>query len=120
MLSFENKRLSYRLMPYCQCYQSPSVIPFVQESEKEEFNAKIRSLNEIIRQPELLNKIYISYLEKSRKNFLSSLEPYNSRIMSALFSRGLLPSFVKEKRKLQIFDWISCESHCEKFLHALK
>lgn len=120
LLSFEEKTFSYKLIPYCQCYQEPAVIPFEDVSEIDEFNEKIKSLNEIICNPELLKEKYLGYLDKSKKHYLSVLEPYNSRIMSALYSRGLLPSFVKERRKLQLWDLLSCESHQEKMLHALK
>lgn len=120
ILSFEEKTLSYKLIPYCQCYHEPAVMPFEDKSEIDEFNEKIKSLNEIICTPVLLKEKYMAYQGKSKDYYLSLLEPYNSRIMSALYSRGLLPSFVKEKRKLQLWDLLSCESHYEKFLYALK
>lgn len=120
LLSFDKRSLTYKLIPYCQCYKEPSVVPFEDKTKIDEFDAKIKSLNEIIRQPELLKEKYLSSIDTSRKSYLSVLEPYNSRIMCALFSRGMLPSFVKEKRKLQLWDLMSCESHYEKFLHALK
>lgn len=120
LLSFENGQLSYKLIPYCQCYKMPVVNPFENESEIDEFNLKIKTLNNIISQPELLNEKYHAYLDRNTDFYLSVLEPYNSRIMCALYRRGLLPSFLKEKRKLQIWDLLSCESHQEKILHALK
>lgn len=95
-------------------------MPLEDKSEIEEFNEKIKSLNEVICNPELLKEKYMDKLGKSKEHFLSVLEPYNSRIMCSLFSRGLLPSFLGEKRKLQILNWIECESHNEKFLFALK
>lgn len=120
LLSFDNGLLAYTLIPYCQCYKDPAVVPFDNKTEIDEFDAKIKSLNEIIRQPELLQEKYLSSIDKSKKSYLSVLEPYNSRIMCALFSRGLLPSFLKEKRKQQIWDLLSCESHQEKLLYVLK
>lgn len=120
LLSFEEKMLSYKLIPYCQCYKEPATMPFENETEITEINTKIKALNEIISQPELLKEKYLAYMDRQKKHYHSMLEPYNSRILSALYSRGLLPSFVKEKRKLQLWDLMSCESHYEKFLHALK
>ena len=120
LLSFEEKTLSYELIPYCQCYKEPTVKPLENETEISEFNSKIELLNGIISQPELLKEKYLAYMDKHKKYYHSMLEPYNSRIMSALYSRGLLPSFLKEKRKIQIWDLISCESHQERLLHALK
>lgn len=120
LLSFERGLLSYKLIPYCQCYKEPAVMPFEDGAETDEFNEKIKSLNEIIGNPELLKEKYVAYVGKSKEYYLSVLEPYNSRIMCALYSRGLLPSFLKEKRKLQIWDLLSCESHQEKMLYALK
>ena len=120
LLSFKEKMLSYKLIPYCQCYKEPAVMPFENETEIAEFNTKIESLNGIISHLELLKEKYLAYLDKHKKYYHSTMEPYNSRIMSALYSRGLLPSFVKEKRKLQLWDLMSCESHYEKLLYALK
>lgn len=119
-LTFEENTLSYKLIPYCQCYKEPAVMPFEDKSEIDEFNEKIKSLNEVICNPELLKEKYMTYMGKSKAYYLSVLEPYNSRIMCALYSRGFLPSFLKEKRKLQIWDLLSCESHQEKMLYALK
>lgn len=120
LLSFDNGLLAYTLIPYCQCYKDPAVVPFDNKTEIDEFDAKIESLNEIIRQPELLKEKYLNSIDKSKGYYISVLEPYNSRIMCALYNRGLLPTFLKEKRKLQIWDLLSCESHQEKFLDALK
>jgi poly-gamma-glutamate synthesis protein (capsule biosynthesis protein) len=120
LLSFKADALSYKLIPYCQCYKEPVVRPFENDTELDEFNEKIKSLNEVICNPELLKERYMAYMGKSRRYYLSVLEPYNSRIMCALYSRGLLPSFLREKRKLHLWDLLSCESHQEKMLHALK
>ena len=120
LLTFDKGSLTYKMIPYCQCYKDPAVVPFENKTDIDEFDAKIKSLNETICQPELLKEKYLSSIDRSKGYYISVLEPYNSRIMCTLYNRGLLPSFLKEKRKLQLWDLMSCESHQEKLLNALK
>lgn len=119
-LQFNNYKVGFELIPYCQCYTTPSVEPFENMSDIEDFRHLINSLNEIISNEKKISENYEKYLEKSKLFYLTALEPYRSRIMLSLYSRGMLPSFVKGEKKYRLFNYLSCESHLERLLSVLK
>ena len=119
-LLFNNDKVAFELVPYCQCYSNPSVEPFERESDVLDFKKRIQSLNETIADAQVLAERYGKYLEKGKTYYKTALEPYRSRIMQALYSKGFLPSFLKGERKYRLLDYLLCESHYERLLYTLK
>lgn len=119
-LLFNNDKVAFELVPYCQCYSSPSVEPFEKESDILDFKNRINSLNETIADPQALSERYGKYLEKGKRYYISALEPYRSRLMLALYDKGFLPSFIKGEKKYRLLDYLLCESHHERLLYSLK
>lgn len=118
-LRFNSNEIEYELVPYCQCYLTPRVDPFEIVSDIVDFKNYIHSLNETIADAQVLAESYVNYLKKEKDYYKLALEPYQGRITRALYNKGLLPSFVKGKKKYQLLDYLLCESHHEKLLYTL-
>ncbi len=117
-LIFTNSKLSFKLHPYTQSNISPEILPLSGELLKQ-FNSKISALNKIIDNNNALDKHHKNFLNKKNTYTKFQFEPYNGRLMSSLYFRGFLPSFLK-KNKLKILANIQCESHRERLIFLLK
>lgn len=118
-LDFVNNNVSFELHPYTQCGETVSVTP-MQNAKKELFELKIQSINNVIDDKITLENEFYTFCQRQRNNYLSLLEPYNNRLMKGLRKLKLLPSFITEKKRLQILNYIMCESHVERFVNVLK
>lgn len=103
------------LHPYIQCNDEPSVKPC---SNRKNFDNQIAQLNAIIANDERLHKHYNNLLLNGDKYYQLTIEPYTCRFMQSLYMHNLLPSLQK-RRICKIIDYIYCESHSERLLHAL-
>lgn len=103
------------LHPYIQCNDKPSVKPL---SNRNSFDNQITQLNAIIANDELLQRHYNNLLLNGDKYYQLTMEPYTCRVLQSLYMRNLLPSFAKRKI-CKIIDYVYCESHSERLLHAL-
>lgn len=116
-VQFDTDNLSCpQLIPYRQCDEEPSVrlINYVA------FEKEIIALNNIIGNHEELNLKYQSFLKSKRRHYRTFLAPYSNHYIRALFNKGFLPSFLSDKRKLALYDFIVCESHVDFILDVLK
>lgn len=118
-LLFDTENVKYEIIPYIQCYSYPGVHVLQDSSEINDFNQDLSRMNEIIRDGKKLEAAYATYLESKKSAYLSVLEPYQGKLWGFLYGKGLLPTFIKGKKKLRINNIISCESHLEKLLYAL-
>ena len=104
------------LIPYIQCNTEPTVHLI----SYNDFYKEIELLNGIISSPDVLTKQYGSQLASSRKYYKSFFTPYSNRYLKGLYNRNLLPSFLTEKRKRALYNYIACESHIDFVLDMLK
>ncbi len=109
-LSFGEPRVTFELTPYRQCFNDNKIIPL----EKNSFDEKLLRLNEIISNRELLAKELNMYYGSVKNHYSSILEPFYNRWLLAAKRKGLLPSFITEKKRLVAEDYILCESHRDK------
>mgnify|MGYP000887668262 CR=1 FL=1 len=112
-----NDRIEFKLIPYLQCGDKPSVEPL---KKSEEFYNKIKELNIIIEDKDILKENYIKQIEKEEKEYMAYLEPFRSRYILALQRKKLLPSFITRKYKILLLNLMRCESHKDLFEHTLK
>lgn len=122
MLELDTKssgKESYKLYPYVQCLEAPS-IRLLGKEETVGFYKRIEELNEVISDPLRFRTAVNEYYSQSSKGVLSMLEPYSGRVLGKLFSLGLLPRFVKGKKLTQIMNYVACESHRDRLIHALE
>ena len=122
MLELDTKssgKESYKLYPYVQCLEEPS-IRLLGKEETAEFYKRIEELNEVIPEPSKLRAAVNDYYSQSSKGVLSMLEPYSGKVLGKLFALGLLPRFVKGKKLTQITNYVACESHRDRLIYALE
>lgn len=112
-LYFKNDSISInKIYPYKQCKEDVK-IEMMNEEEKNEFEIIINRLNIIIADKLRLRAEYEEWTKRSRKRLLTIFEPYSSRITLGLYMRHLLPSFLCKKKKLEIRNYLFCESHVD-------
>ena len=118
-INFCSDKCTFSIIPYIQCAGAVG-IELLDETEMNLFQRRLDELNAIIsdRQQLILNNS--KYYQNSSYWELTVLEPYRSRIANKLYSWHLLPKCVKKKKLAAMFDHISCESHRDKLLFALR
>lgn len=107
-----SERLSFDIIPYQQSFNSPKVIVLNGEL-KQAFNDSLDGLNSIIIDPVKLKASHEVWMKENCASGRILFQPYNSRILRALFVRGLLPSFITKKKRLSIQNNLRCESHLD-------
>lgn len=120
-LELEDNRLADSiLLPYVQCTKEKAVVRLLNEDERQEFNDSIESLNSIIVDNNLLEKMFAEYAKSKKENYRIIFAPYNNRYMKALCKRGFLPSFFTNSRRLYALNDIQCEAHRDLLIKSLK
>lgn len=119
-LDFNVDVISFKTIPYRQADKEPGVIVLKKQSDIDAFEKDIKELNAIISNDMLLKQKHEDFMEKTKKYFLSMVEPYSNRYMRALYIRGFLPSKMSKQRQAMLLDHIMCEAHLERFIYALK
>lgn len=117
-LNFEKQGVSYKLHPYYQCNERPSVT-LPQDDEVRCFVNRVHELNAVISNEKVLEKYNKEYFEKGKDIELYLLRPYHNRVLNKLFKLGFLPDPLK-KSKYAILNHITCESHISKLQYALE
>lgn len=107
----------FELIPFIQGKEKPGVCILVDRSTFEESVAK---LNAVIADNKQLKEQHQKWMTQTSKGYIMALEPYSSRISFGLFVRGLLPSFIKKRKKYRLLNFLECEAHLERTIHALK
>ena len=112
--------ISFKTIPYRQADKEPGVIVLKKQSDIDAFEKDIKELNAIITNDMLLKQKHEEFMEKTKKYFLSMVEPYSNRYLRALYIRGFLPSKMSKQRQTMLLNYIMCEAHQERFIYALK
>jgi poly-gamma-glutamate synthesis protein (capsule biosynthesis protein) len=113
-LQFENS-IDFQIYPYLQCDKEPSV----QLLEPSSYGSRIKELNRIIADPELLQKYQNDYYREDERKYTQLFEPLDNRLINALRRRGLIPSLISKKRRIMALDFIQCESHRDRLIYHL-
>ena len=114
-----DKIVEFEIIPYIQCDNRP-IVTLMKDEECHSFKTQIEVLNAVIADDVKLRASYTEYLDTTKKIIKSVFEPYSGKLALALYRRGLLPSFVTEKKKRLLLAYIQCESHISKILYYLK
>lgn len=114
-LNFD-KKVEFEIIPYIQCDNRP-IVTLMKDDECHFFNTQIEALNAVIADDVKLRASYTEYLDTTKKTIKSVFEPYSGKLALALYRRGLLPSFITEKKKRLLLAYIQCESHISKILY---
>ena len=115
----DEKQISFDIIPYKQCDKKPGVF-LLDNSEKQIFNNKLKSLNNTISEDNLLVREWNIFSKKRRESYLINFEACNSRIYKSLRYRKLIPGFLSRKKRLSYLNLIRCESHRDLSILCLK
>ena len=109
----------HEIIPYKQCLPDAPTCRLMNSEEKTAFENNICELNSIIANDNELNKKYSNFIDNFRTFQLGNFTPYTNRILLGLYRRHFLPSFLSEKKKLQILNMLRCESHRDLAIQSL-
>ena len=118
MVNLNTKDLSFDLIPYYQCNAQAKVC-LMQENMQKTFFENITMLNGIISNHEELNRQFNEFAVSTMSGF-NPFHPYTNPYLCALYSHGLLPSFVSDKKLLILQNKMLCESHKERLALLFK
>lgn len=115
-ISIDKDSFGFELIPYIQGNDKVG-IEIVQDKNK--FLTSISKLNAIISDSVKLEDEHKQFMNRSSMNYLLAFEPYENKYLNALYRRGLLFSFITNKKKRQLLNYLKCEAHLERVIHAL-
>ena len=117
ILSMNESEYDFELIPYTQgdVFSGVKLIDF-----KDDFLRNICVLNLIIEDDTKLLAEHKAYMNRTIKGYLLALEPYQNRYLCALYNRGLLPSFLTQKKKMTLLNYLKCESHWERLVNSIQ
>ena len=101
--------INFKIYPYIQCNQSPTVCKQVDSF----YGENIESLNRIIANDNLLEQSLQTLAASKERSFLYNLSPLDNRYINALYRRGYLKTLYPEKKLFTTKNLICCESHNE-------
>lgn len=114
-IDFSSNNPSILLYPYTQC----SSEPLIKLLDKNVFDDRLREINDIISNQNLLKLYLNNYYNSQIGNYSQIFEPVRNRYYLYAKKRGWVPSLISNKRKLTAINYISCESHRDKLLYIL-
>lgn len=115
MVEIDTETNTISLIPYEQCGEEPA-IRLIDGTTS--FNERIRNLNCIIDNEDLLRESFEAFLCKSSLKYLSVINRYG-RTGRWLANKGLIPTGLNKEKLLKIANYICCESHLECFKSVL-
>lgn len=116
MLSLEDNRITFELFPYIQC-GIKSRVSLLGQNRIALFENRIKEINHIISEPELLEASLIKYYDSTESLYNSVTDVFpNSFMFQKLRSRGLLPRLFGTRNWNLLRDELLCDSHAERFL----
>lgn len=118
-INLTSESIDFEMFPYYQCGKTSDV--YMMNAEKSVlFKRKIMELNTIIGDDIELKSRYDSFIDGSYSEIREVFEPYNNRLMIALYRRRLLPSLINSKKKRMFLAFLQCESQLPKIYWFLK
>nr|MBQ5604519.1 CapA family protein [Bacteroidales bacterium] len=117
-LNIEQNKMSFKLHPYIQCKNEPTVL-LMNDDESRQFFYKINRINSIISDDNRLKILFSEFMENNMKCYQSSITPYSNHWLSSLWYRGILPSFITKKRLARLKNYVECEAHRDGFMYMI-
>ena len=108
--------VKFKIHPYIQCKENMEIKLLPQNA----FDKNLNEFNQIIKDAGRLKSINIDFYKKSEKGLNFLLQPYKGRLLSKLFSLGLLPKLYGKRKKIILQNFIFCESHRDKLDYYFK
>lgn len=111
-LKFERSGITYEIYPFFQCTNNP-IIALMSDKDRDCFFKSISQINSTILDEHKLRSQFDILVKKSQTSKLLEFEPISNRFIRVLQIKKLLPSFISNKTRRDIYDIINCESHRE-------
>lgn len=112
-------KLEYRIHPYEQSTEHVGVRK-MSGNKLDIFNKKLISLNKIIADKDLLEANFIDFVRARELEYNFLLQPYSNRVLRKLFKVHLIPNIVSHVKKLNLLNYVRCESHRDVLIDFLK
>lgn len=113
ILNLENNEFKVELIPHLQGRENDSTLKLLENDEKIGFLDRVKKLNEIIEDDQLLMNEWHKYLKTQEEFYLSSLYIKNM-YLRYLFMKGLLPKrWLRSKHNRLVLNLMRCEAHHE-------
>ncbi|MBR5375173.1 MAG: CapA family protein [Paludibacteraceae bacterium] len=109
-LDFERSGVSFELIPYVQCDESP-VVSLMDAEKTGGFESKVRELNRIIEDPSAVKKEFEKFAMEHGSSYMSMFYPYQNSVLVSLAKKRLLPNFLQKRRLVRALNYVDCESH---------
>ena len=116
-LSFADE-VTYKMYPYYQCNQKASVC-IMKDNDYAAFEKRVENFNLTISDRVKLRREHEKWMGKFQKSYELLFQPYCGRILKGLYVRNILPSFMNNKKKLQILNYLICEAHLDRFKYVV-
>lgn len=111
-----DESIDFEIHPYLQFAEEPAINLLSSDA----FDECIANLNMTISDTEMLKRALSKYYDSQKPMLDCVLEPYVNKYLTALRYRHLIPSMISNKKKLQLENFLFCESHFDKLRHYLK
>ena len=112
--------IEFEIIPFKQNSGEQVGVHYLNDVEKDGFEEKIKSLNEIIFDDEQLENEFQKLIAQQKDFYKLYFEPYKGKLLSGLRIRKLLPDLFSKRKKMLQYNVIRCESHKDIVLEMLK
>ena len=109
--------ISFKLIPYIQFDSEPGLCD-LSEKEQVVFEQSIHELNDVISEPERLEKEWRRFARK--KHLDRVLSPFYNRFTLKLYEKSWFPRLVPFRQRLLQLNSIQCESHRDILLFKMR
>jgi poly-gamma-glutamate synthesis protein (capsule biosynthesis protein) len=109
----------FDIIPYEQCGENASIV--LLENEKlTNFKLELERLNEVISDSDKLAEEYRNWINHTNFSMKLALSPFSNRLIQSAQSRKLMPLCISRSRVKELFNYVNCESHRDKFIATLE
>lgn len=115
----DHNDITYTLHCYTQCNEEP-IVKIHNERGFTFSKYSLIELQKVITCEKELEKLLNEFYKNNCGSEWLKLEPYKGYLSSRLFAHGLLPSTLTMTKVTELLNRISCESHRERIVFALK
>jgi poly-gamma-glutamate capsule biosynthesis protein CapA/YwtB (metallophosphatase superfamily) len=112
------RSIEFDIIPFKQ-NDSEAGVHLLSEDERASFEEKIKKLNAIISDDNLLQSKFQEYCKEKESIYQIYFEPYSNRLLASLHKRGWFPSLLTSQKKRLYSNIIRCESHRDILMHLL-
>jgi len=109
-LSISDTKVDFKLHPFYQCNETVGITLF-NTTENDNFNKEVIVKMKKIQDDKLLQLEFERFINSQKRMYTSFLEPTRNKYILAAMNRGLLPRFIKGKKKNLLLNIIRCEAH---------